>query len=201
MAEQQQQQQQAARGQHEWLSALMDGEAEALAPGCAAWRDDPDARVHWHAYHLIGDVLRSEELASRPAADAAFLAALRGRLRQEPVVLAPAAAPGRRRGWMAPAAVAAGVAAVAGALVVTSGVWRADATLPQLASAPPAAAARVATPAPAPVAAADTGTLIRDARLDRYLNAHKQYGDSGALGLPGGVLQRATAVAPQAQAR
>jgi sigma-E factor negative regulatory protein RseA len=39
--------------------------------------------------------------------------------------------------------------------------------------------------------------LIRDARLDRYLSAHKQYGGSSALGLPGGVLQRASTVAPE----
>ena len=42
-------------------------------------------RSTWHAYHLIGDVLRSDDLARPPARDAAFLAALR-------------AAPGRRAG-------------------------------------------------------------------------------------------------------
>ena len=43
----------------------------------------------WHAYQLIGDVLRSEDLAAEPAADEAFLVALRARLADEPVVLAP----------------------------------------------------------------------------------------------------------------
>ncbi|MFA6262799.1 MAG: RseA family anti-sigma factor, partial [Bacteroidia bacterium] len=57
------------------LSALADGEA-AAEPGCALWRDDAQARATWHAYHLIGDVMRSEDLAVRPARDAAFLAAL-----------------------------------------------------------------------------------------------------------------------------
>lgn len=186
------------------LSALMDGDDAALTAGCAAWRDDADARAQWHAYHLIGDVLRSDELASRPAADAAFLRALRVKLGAEPVVLAPAApeTPQRARRWLAPAAVAAGVAAVAGTLVVTAGLWQADPSAPVLASSPTAAPGAVAVSTqPTPVAVVDPGKVIRDAQLDRYLRAHKQYGNSGALGLPGGVLQRASAVTPEAQAR
>ena len=74
------------------LSALMDGELDASAVGraCGQWRDDEETRANWHAYHLIGDVLRSDDLVSDPAHDAAFLAAFRQRLAQEPVVLAPA---------------------------------------------------------------------------------------------------------------
>ena len=62
------------------LSALADGEASSLVQACQAWRDDAHARETWHAYHLIGDVLRSEELAHAPARDEAFLAGLRQRL-------------------------------------------------------------------------------------------------------------------------
>jgi hypothetical protein len=58
--------------------------------GLQAWRDDARARETWHAYHLIGDVLRSEELAHAPARDEAFLAGLRQRLAAEPAILAPA---------------------------------------------------------------------------------------------------------------
>src|SRR5688572_14499694 len=100
------------------LSALMDGELDAAESACARWRDDPELRSRWHAYHLIGDVLRSEELASSRGRDAKFLSDLRLRLADEPVVLAPEAAARPRRSWMAPAAVAAGFAAVAGVLVV-----------------------------------------------------------------------------------
>src|SRR4051812_30230061 len=73
------------------LSALSDGEADApaIARACAAWRDDAGLRSAWHAWHLIGDVLRSDDLACRPGRDAAFVAALRRRLAAEPVVLAP----------------------------------------------------------------------------------------------------------------
>ncbi len=105
------------------MSDLCDGEAAASAAACAAWAQDAQARQAWHEYHLIGDVLRSEDLALRPQRDAAFLAALRTRLAQEPVPLAPVPLPALARpsparaaavlGWRAPMAVAAGFAAVA----------------------------------------------------------------------------------------
>src|SRR5436190_1614212 len=120
----------------ESLSALSDGEldASAVARACSAWRDDAALRATWHAWQLIGDVLRSDDLACRPAHDAAFLSALQVRLAAEPVVLAPEAPSeaiepilqpahaNARRGrwsWKAPSAVAAGFVLVAGALVVT----------------------------------------------------------------------------------
>ena len=52
------------------LSAMADGEADAaeLGRGCAGWASaDAQTRQSWHAYHLIGDVLRSDDLASAPA--------------------------------------------------------------------------------------------------------------------------------------
>jgi sigma-E factor negative regulatory protein RseA len=186
--------QQTPEQRRECLSALMDGDAQALSAACAAWRNDADARAQWHAYHLIGDVLRSEELAQSAAADARFLSAMRVRLAAEPVVLAPAAqhAAAPRRRWLAPAAAAAGFVVVAGVLVVTRGVLPGDGAAPQIAAAP---APVVRAAAVEPVLA--DSALIRDARLDRYLSAHKQYGGSSALGLPGGVLQRASTVAPE----
>ncbi len=127
----------------ERLSALVDGElvGDATAQACAHWRESGSSRASWHAYQLIGDVLRSDDLATDPARDAAFLMALRLRLADEPVVLAPqpltssvsalavgsrgalpmqAAASGRsgRSGWLVPSAVAAGFVLVAGALMV-----------------------------------------------------------------------------------
>ena len=75
----------------EQLSALADGEVHPAdtAVACARWRDDGQVRASWHAYHLIGDVLRSEDLAIEPSRDVAFLAAVRDRLSKEAVVLAP----------------------------------------------------------------------------------------------------------------
>jgi sigma-E factor negative regulatory protein RseA len=195
----------------EQLSALADGELDgaAVGPACAAWHADAEQRAIWHAYHLIGDVLRSDDLASDTARDAGFLGALRTRLAAEPVVLAPAAverslsaqvANGAavRRGhwsWMAPTAVAAGFVAVAGVLVVTRGAGSAP-------SAPPAVPvfAQAATPKPEkPVPAAEppvliaNGQLIRDVQLDRYLAAHKQFAGTSALGVPSAFLRSATA--------
>jgi len=79
----------------EQLSALADGEVDAAAAGaaCGAWKTDAELRRTWHAWHLIGDVLRSEDLASSAERDQRFLVALRGRLALEPVVLAPEARP------------------------------------------------------------------------------------------------------------
>ena len=62
----------------ERLSELVDGEADPAAAGrlCAAWHDDETLRKAWHAWHLIGDALRSQDLASPAVHDAAFLLSL-----------------------------------------------------------------------------------------------------------------------------
>lgn len=188
------------------ISSLVDGDAAAVQPGCELWRDDVQARRDWHAFHLIGDVLRSDDLAAAPARDAAFLDALRSRLAQEPVVLAPqaakaTAAPARRVGWLAPAAVAAGFAAVAGVLVVT----RLSAPAPEaaavasggnsssglaLTSSNGAPAARTVQPL------VIEGRLIRDERLDAYLRAHREASGGQAVAVPGGTPRNIETLAP-----
>ena len=78
--------------QHEQdLSRLVDGELdpEAVAGLVSEWRNDASLRERWHNYQLIGDVLRSDALASTAEHDSVFLAALRRRLDSEPTVLAP----------------------------------------------------------------------------------------------------------------
>lgn len=184
----------------EAMSALADGQADAAEAAFALWASDPQARDAWGAYHLIGDVLRSEDLAAQPA-DADFLASLRKRLAAEPVILAPAPlpmpaprrAPGLRR-WMAPAAVAAGFVAVAGVLVLTRVVapQAADGAVLASTQAAPAAPAARAVQGVAAGDAADVplqvvdGKLIRDARLDSYLRAHR----GGLSAMPGGAVGR-----------
>jgi sigma-E factor negative regulatory protein RseA len=205
------------------LSALVDGELHAgvVAGTCGRWRSDAASRATWHAYQLIGDVLRSEDLASDVARDAAFLSALRDRLAAEPVVLArqPAfmltavsrlAARAERRGrwsWAAPSAVAAGFVAVAGVLVVTRGPASLPAGQPEVrlagASAQrgvipltvgstSASASASAVQFAEPRSMAANGQLIRDAGLDRYLAAHKHFAGSAALGVPSAFLRSAT---------
>ena len=193
------------------LSAAADGQADALGTACLAWRNDPSARASWHAYHLIGDVLRSRELATPPERDAAFLSRLRGRLAHEPVVLAPspAAMSSARRpaaGWLVPAAVAAGFVVVAGVLVVS----RLSAPVaPQgsetLAAAPSAAvvtqvSSRGALASSGQLALGDS-SLIRDARLDEFLRAHQAARGGMAVAVPGSALRRVDARLPDAAPR
>jgi sigma-E factor negative regulatory protein RseA len=165
------------------MSSLMDGRLdEASVDGAvSAWRSDPQARECWHAYHLIGDVLRSDELAAQPGRDEAFLAGLRAKLAAEPVPLAP----GRRQGqraWhqrlVAPAAVAAGFVAVAGALVVLRGAAPQEAGQGALLAGGGAGDMVVVN-----------REVIRDARLDRYLAAHRKVSNTASVQVPGAVVR------------
>jgi sigma-E factor negative regulatory protein RseA len=190
----------------EKLSALADGEVDAAAAGaaCGAWKTDAELRRTWHAWHLIGDVLRSEDLASSAGRDQRFLLALRERLAAEPVVLAPeplpAAVAARRAGsrWMLPSAVAAGFALVVGTFVVLGPTGGPAPTAPTLARvAPPPAEspivqASLGEPAAAVQPVAVNGRLIRDPRLERYLAAHKQFSGTSALGVPSTFLRAST---------
>ncbi|MGM9489016.1 sigma-E factor negative regulatory protein [Ideonella sp. YS5] len=190
------------------LSALCDGEADDAEAQASfdAWRDEPAVRERWHAYQWIGDAMRSDDLASDAGHDQTFLLALRARLAQEPVVLAPVrqqpAAPAagvalataavggtRRLRWGMPAAMAAGVM-VSGVLVMSSLTNPREAevvTLPLAAAGPqPIAASAVGG---GPAGTVEMGTMVRDPELDRYLNAHRQFVGSTSLAVPGGVRQ------------
>lgn len=194
------------------LSSLMDGEGDpgAAVRACGLWRDDAAARATWHRWHLIGDVLRSDDLASDARRDAAFLLALRARMASEPVVFAPPAEPvapeaavaarRRWRRWSGAAAVAAGFVVVAGAVMVMNSVAPPDGSAPALAQSTPAAgvvpvvATKGATGSAAAAAGAAipaepefivvNGEVIRDARLDRYLAAHRPHGAGAAAVMP-----------------
>lgn len=188
----------------EALSALTDGEADAAAAGegAARWRDDDDAKATWHAYQLIGDVLRSEDLAGGHR-DRLFMQRLHVRLMQEPTVLAPAPAlpglpddrthsgqAGLLHRWAVPLGLAAGMALVLGTLVVVRQDQEANAPA-LVADAKPAqplqrvGLAAVAGSSSAPV-------LLRDPRLDRYLAAHKQFQSANAMGPSTGFIRSAT---------
>jgi sigma-E factor negative regulatory protein RseA len=205
------------------LSALADGDAtdsEAVRI-FQAWRDDSDTRASWHAYQLIGDVLRSEDLATEPAADASFLVALRARLADEPVVLAPQArieagaaavplaanatgASGRTRRWQGPVAMAAGFLVVIGGLNIVRPFSHGGAV--------PLAATTASGPALASTTSVDNSGVVATSlpaaprtpaqskaaadQLAPYLAAHRQSAMSGPFQMPGSDLRNASLVQP-----
>ena len=199
------------------LSALADGDAtdSEAARAFQAWRDDPDARASWHAYQLIGDVLRSDDLAAEPAADESFLLALRARLAEEPVVLAPqprveaepeampvaanaSTAPGRSRGrWQGPLAMAAGFLAVIGGLNIVR-PFNLGATGP-LASNGAASGPVIASTTSfnnSGVAATSAQSKAAADQLAPYLAAHRQSAMSGPFQMPGSDLRNVSLVQP-----
>ncbi len=206
----------------EQLSALADGElaSASAAQVCGHWHGNADARATWHAYQLIGDVLRSDDLATDSATDAAFLLAFRRRLSAEPVVLAPqpleispaaetfsaATSRGQRWSWRVPTAVGAAFVAAAGVFTLirpgespepaTEIAARARVPNTTTASAPPRSTNPASTEAE-PQTFEASGQVIRDARLDRYLAAHKQFAGSSALGVPSAYLRNAAVEVPR----
>jgi sigma-E factor negative regulatory protein RseA len=178
------------------LSSMADGEAadpEMQERCLALWAGDAQARERWRDYQLIGDVLRSQELARDGSHDAAFVRALRARMTNEPIVLRPNTPPlaaARSRNWAVPMAAVAGVAAVAGMVVVLRGVPDGGApTVAQQGNAAPMVATSAAAPQQMPTAQVVNGRLIRDARLDRYFAAHRQSANGAALQMPGAVVR------------
>lgn len=180
----------------ELMSALADGQlaGDAFARGVEIAATDAAAREAWHAYHLIGDVLRSSDLAHGAPADG-FLSRLQERLREEPSAFAvqsdvhvaaspdaEAANDGNFR-WkvVAGAASFAAVSAIAWTLIGTAPGRQEGA---QLAAASRAASGTVLT-------ASERGVMIRDPRLDEFMAAHRQLGGA-TLVAPAGYLRNAT---------
>jgi sigma-E factor negative regulatory protein RseA len=186
----------------ELISALADGrlEGEAFARGVELAASDPAARAAWQTYHLIGDVLRSGELAvgsMRPD----LLERVQRRLRDEQVAVAALAvsqavpAPDVRREPANDATfrwkLVAGLASVA---AVGAMAWSLVGGLPgnpeaaRLATAPGPATA----PAGTVLTTSQGGVMIRSPQLDELLNAHRQLGGATALQMSGGFVRNAT---------
>jgi len=173
------------------LSSMADGAASADEQSrcMALWRERLELRERWHHYHLIGDVMRSQELANDAGRDSSFLQAVRSRLAGEPVPLSPAVdTPRPARTWMTAVAAAAGVAAVAGVVVMLRPSAPESDSVAVRALVREGAAAVATLPAQ-PELRAVSGQLIRDARLDRYFAAHRQSANGAALQMPGAVVR------------
>ncbi|MEO9042658.1 MAG: sigma-E factor negative regulatory protein [Rhodoferax sp.] len=200
---------------HETISALADGQlrGEEFARAVEAVTADAQALATWHAYHVVGDVLRSGELAACRQ-DVAFIARLKNRLRQEQTPTLPlnavtalgatlrSAKPespsteNRRAAnesslrWKLVAGFASLAAVVAISWTGLTGGGQAGGS-PQLAQAVVPVQPQPAQPVVA-VADGDSQVMIRDPRLDAFLAAHEQFGGTSALQMPAGFLRNAT---------
>ena len=200
------------------VSALADGQlrgAEFARTVTQTWME-PETRAQWHAYHVVGDVLRAGELGDC-GGDVAFVNRFRLRLEQEiaaagaltpvspiapefiansPVsALANAAfssntvsANDARFRWKLMAGVASMAAVAAIGWNLLGGSGQGDAAR-QLASADQSP---VATQPAAPQTPAEQNVMIRDPHLDALMAAHKQFGGTSALQMPAGFLRNAT---------
>jgi sigma-E factor negative regulatory protein RseA len=194
----------------ETVSDLMDGRlrADEFSAAVQAVQAPGPEREAWHSYHLVGDVLRSADLASG-ADDAAFLSRFQARLRQlEPLPQAgkPArdalatgvpgpihsprtevthAANDERFSWKWVAGFASLMLVIAAGWNMTGGMTGQQASS-QLASQRPAVGEVLV----------ETGSegqfMLRDPRLDQLLMAHRQSGGASALQVPSGFLRNAT---------
>lgn len=166
----------------ERLSAFVDGEgldAPASFAELLAEFDHVD-RSTWSAYHLIGDALRSDDLAVHPAKSDTFLAGFAARLEAEPHILVPAqAASGRGasavlRRRVAPAlAIAAAAAMLSWAVIPQWHGFGSQGTVQTAATGTNGDGVQSVAMANVPGAA--EGNIIRDAQLDQYLEAHQQF--------------------------
>ena len=197
-----------ASSRGERLSAFVDGELfgeEHLNLDKFISGLDREDRTAWSAYHLIGDALRSDDLAIRTEASSAFMSGFAARFDNEPHVLAPAAMPVARRLLALRRRVVPAFAVAAAAATLT---WI---VVPQLQGVPGSQVASIQSHgdslqrvAMAPVPAtnvqpvAQDANIIRDASLDQYLEAHQQFAQQPVM--PGSMpLIRAAAVSTQGQ--
>ena len=203
----------------ELLSALADNELDDpdFAAALQACIYDEAALACWNTYHLIGAVMRSPAVAAAPInadADLAFVGRLNQRLAMETPISArpvlaqvgtvnlarpkqpvmasvhhgqPAANDGSFR-WK----LVAGVASLA---AVSALVWNVSGTL-----APAASPQLAQVPAAQIVVVSPQGMMVRDARLEELLAAHRQFGAGSALQESSGFLKNATFDAPQSPA-
>jgi sigma-E factor negative regulatory protein RseA len=189
------------------VSSLVDGQLrdQDFAKAVESVHASADSRAAWESYHIIGDVLRSAELAEH-AADMNFLARFQSRMEADadaqlaykPMssVTAISDLPARSAGqasanesvfaWKLTAGFASLAAVIAIGWSMASGLSGSGGEA-QLAQAIPAAQTASSTQA-----GPESAVMIRDPNLDALLAAHKQFGGTTALQMPTGFLRNAT---------
>lgn len=183
----------------ELLSALADGQANELdlAAALEACSKDDAALDCWNTYHLIGDFLRSPtdlRVSTAAGGETGFASRLGMRLAREAVPADAARLPVsidvvHHRGlasndssfrWKLVAGAAS--LAVVCAIALNASVLMAPASGPELAQAS----------LPQIVVTSPQGPVVRDARLEEFLAAHRQFGTTSALQDSSGFLRNAT---------
>lgn len=190
----------------ELLSALVDGEprGDDLDLALSACRDDDGLLERWSAYHLIGDALRFPTVGVQ-LAGGGFRQRFAQRLALEPDhAVKPPQRPdlSTKVVGAAPHASAANdhsfrwklLAGFASLIAVSAVSWSLFSLVnlesAQLAVLPSAEQVLIATP---------QGPLVRDARLNEWMEAHRQLGSSPTQ-MPSGFLRSATFETPPGNA-
>lgn len=193
----------------ELLSALVDGElrGEELEQALAC-AESAEGCASWELYHVVGDVLRSPDLAHHSQHD--LLSSLRAQLAQEPVLQLQAAELEQVAAAMAPAQSQAPVVAlrdpaanssvfrwkVAASFATVAAVaalgWNLVATTPMDGQGAQLASVQSVVPAPVLVVASENGEVLRDPRLDALLANHQQYTSRASLQPPAEFLRNAS---------
>jgi hypothetical protein len=164
----------------ELLSAWVDGELDRAQAGrmMERLRVDAGLQADWLAHHVVSDALKSNDVACH--ASAALRERICEALAAEPSIVAPRRRPAMPARWLIP--VAGGVAAV---VFLAVGMTRAlNDRAPTVAVSVPleAGPAGGARKSPRdPVQLSGVPQMQRDPRLEAYLRAHRELGDSGVL--------------------
>lgn len=195
----------------EWLSALKDGEALSaeIDAGLDAFMKDEMTVSSWHAYHVIGDVIRDGNQAMAGSmSSVALLAAVRQGIQAAPAEgLASSTiqvvAPPQRDSANDPAfawKMVAGFASVAAVVAISwaslgAGQSSESTAMPVLAgnTAPATGIIPVSTDGPATVVVNTVqGPMLRDPELEKLLAEHRHFGGASSLQMPTGFLRSAT---------
>lgn len=191
----------------EQISALADNElADSHIDVALAALRGSEQQAAWDIYHQIGDVLRSDDMATKMRPD--FAARMAARLEAEPVIIAPSlaqravvpqqteinkkiSANGKFKRFAMPGVVAAAAASIAliaapQLMVAMKGSSVQDNPQTQVMVAsknqPVSRSSIIAASVPHAAAtvpvASDDGTVLRDPHIDEYLRAHQRFSPS-----------------------
>mgnify|MGYP001293432817 CR=1 FL=1 len=151
----------------EKISALIDGELEGreAQQQLARLKQDADLAQSWATFHLIGDAMRGERPLSQGFGERLTL-----RLADEPTVLAPRPAAGKRFVTYALSAAASLSAVALVGWMALSNVPTPQSNFAQAPNTPP--------PAADPTPSAQLASVPSEGRMNEYLIAHQEFSPS-----------------------